>query len=112
MDSAKSVDTCPTCHQEWPRHTSTLPERARRAGLTRRELQALRLIGQARTNQQIAADLGVSVNSVKSYVRTAYRRLGITSRTQAVLWVRGVDPEAEQPPTATPVADSTGDHER
>jgi hypothetical protein len=26
---------------------------------------------------------------VKTYIRTAYRRIGVTSRTQAVLW--GVD---------------------
>jgi DNA-binding CsgD family transcriptional regulator len=28
----------------------------------------------------------LSPNSVKSYIRSAYRRIGATSRSQAVLW--------------------------
>ena len=31
----------------------------------------------------------LSINTIKSYIRSAYRKIGVTNRTQAVLW--GVD---------------------
>lgn len=57
-----------------------------RVGLSRREAQVLRLIGEGRSNQDIAAAIFVTVNTVKSYIRTAYRKIGVTSRAQAVRW--------------------------
>jgi DNA-binding NarL/FixJ family response regulator len=57
--------------------------------LTAREEQVLTLIARGRSNQQIADELYVSINSVKTYIRTAYRKVGLTSRTQAVLWAYG-----------------------
>ncbi len=35
----------------------------------------------------------LSINSVKSYIRSAYRAMGVTSRSQAVRWCmeRGLD---------------------
>ncbi len=56
------------------------------AGLTPREADVLDLIAAGRSNAQIAASLQVSINSVKSYVRSSYRKIGATSRSQAVLW--------------------------
>ena len=44
------------------------------------------LITQGLTNQAIADLTYLSINSVKSYIRTAYRRMSVTSRSQAVLW--------------------------
>ena len=44
------------------------------------------LIAQGRTNREIAAELYLSPNSIKTYVRTAYRKIGATSRSQAVAW--------------------------
>jgi DNA-binding NarL/FixJ family response regulator len=56
------------------------------AGLTTREVEVITLIAQGRTNREIAATLYLSPNSIKTYVRTAYRRIGATSRSQAVAW--------------------------
>ena len=56
------------------------------ARLTSREHQVLALIAGGLPNRDIAARLGLSVNSVKTYIRTAYRKVGIERRTQAVLW--------------------------
>ena len=56
------------------------------AGLTPRELDVLDLIAAGQSNAEIAVSLHVSINSVKSYVRTSYRKIGATSRSQAVLW--------------------------
>ena len=34
----------------------------------------------------MAATTFLSINSVKSYIRSTYRKIGVNSRTQAVLW--------------------------
>ena len=31
----------------------------------------------------------LSINSIKSYIRSAYRKIGVTSRSRAILW--GID---------------------
>ena len=51
-----------------------------------REVQVLTLIAQGRTNRDVADELFLSPNSIKTYVRTAYRKIGATSRSQAVSW--------------------------
>ncbi|WP_432479199.1 LuxR C-terminal-related transcriptional regulator [Nocardioides sp. GXQ0305] len=58
----------------------------RTAGLTPREHDVLRLITRGSSNQEIADQLFLSINSVKTYVRSAYRRIGVDSRSQAVAW--------------------------
>jgi DNA-binding NarL/FixJ family response regulator len=55
-------------------------------GLTAREVEVLTLIAQGNTNRDIAGALYLSPNSIKTYVRTAYRKIGATSRSQAVGW--------------------------
>lgn len=54
--------------------------------LSARELQVVTLITRGFSNQDIARELTLSINSVKSYVRSAYRKMGVTSRSRAVLW--------------------------
>ncbi|WP_432477031.1 LuxR C-terminal-related transcriptional regulator [Nocardioides sp. GXQ0305] len=55
-------------------------------GLTPRELEVLTLITRGLTNQEIADEIFISINSVKTYVRTAYRKIGVLRRAQAVSW--------------------------
>jgi len=55
-------------------------------GLTQRELEVLELVTVGCSNDEIAKRLFLSINSVKSYIRTGYRKIGATRRTQAVLW--------------------------
>ena len=38
------------------------------------------------SNGQIVGELYISINSVKTYVRTAYRKMGVVRRSQAVSW--------------------------
>jgi two-component system, NarL family, response regulator LiaR len=54
--------------------------------LTERELDMLRHIGAGHSNQEIADALGLSANTVKTYVRTAYRKIGVRNRTEALTW--------------------------
>lgn len=71
---------------------------ARSVGLTPRELEVVGLIAAGLTNLEIAAAMTLSVNSIKSYIRSAYRKIRATSRSQAVLWAvrHGI---VRQPPT-------------
>lgn len=55
-------------------------------GLTDREMDVLELVASGRTNDEIAQALYLSINSVKSYIRSAYAKIGAASRSQAVLW--------------------------
>jgi two-component system, NarL family, response regulator LiaR len=55
-------------------------------GLTAREAEIIALITQGLSNQEIAKRSYLSINSVKTYIRTAYRKMEVASRSQAVLW--------------------------
>jgi len=54
--------------------------------LSARETQILELIVRGLSNQEIADASYLSINSVKTYIRTAYRKMGVTRRSQAVVW--------------------------
>jgi DNA-binding NarL/FixJ family response regulator len=58
----------------------------RREGLTDREAEVLALITQGKSNAEVAKLAHLSPNTVKSYIRTIYRKIDVASRTQAVLW--------------------------
>jgi two-component system, NarL family, response regulator LiaR len=56
------------------------------AELSARETDVLDLICRGLSNLEIAEQLFVSVNSVKTYVRQIYQKIGVTRRSQAVAW--------------------------
>jgi NarL family two-component system response regulator LiaR len=53
---------------------------------TQRDVQLLGLIGQGWSNSEIAEELHLSPKAVKSYIRTAYRKIGAFNRNQAASW--------------------------
>lgn len=55
------------------------------AHLSRGELELLRLIRQGETNREIAKTLKLSEGTVKVYASRIYTKLGVSSRTQALL---------------------------
>ena len=63
--------------QNWP---------GRAEGLSERESEVLALITQGKSNAEVAALTYLSINSVKTYIRSCYRKIGVTTRSQAVLW--------------------------
>ena len=44
------------------------------------------LVAAGLSNKEIAEQLYLSINSIKTYIRSAYRRIGAASRSEAVLW--------------------------
>ena len=56
--------------------------------LTERELEVLRLTAAGHSNRQIAHDLVLTLNTVKSHIHHIYGKLGVGSRTQAVVRAR------------------------
>lgn len=52
-------------------------------GLTERESQVLALLADGLSNAEIGAALYVSRETIKTHLRTIYRRLGVRNRTQA-----------------------------
>jgi NarL family two-component system response regulator LiaR len=58
----------------------------RSAGLSSREAEVVALITQGQSNQEIAERAFLSINTVKTYIRSAYRKIGVTSRSHAAVW--------------------------
>ena len=53
--------------------------------LTPRELQILALLAKGSLYKEIAAQLGISPSTVRAHLHTVYGKLGVKSRTQAVV---------------------------
>ena len=53
--------------------------------LTDRELAVLQLLPSMMSNEEIATELFVSVNTVKVHLKSLYRKLGVSSRREAVM---------------------------
>ena len=83
----------PAVGLDWPGRTE---------GLTDREAEVLALITQGRSNREIARVMYLSINTVKTYIRSAYRKIGVTSRSRAILW--GID-HGFQPSTSRMTGD-------
>lgn len=55
-------------------------------GLSPRESEVMALICQGLSNDEIAERAFIGINTVKTYVRTLYRKIEVGTRAQAVLW--------------------------
>jgi DNA-binding NarL/FixJ family response regulator len=64
------------------------------ADLSPQEVDLLGGVVRGYSNLEIAEQMALSPNTVKSYIRSAYRKIGVQTRSQAVSWCiqRGFDP--------------------
>jgi DNA-binding NarL/FixJ family response regulator len=80
------------------RLVSREPVRSRFGGLTPRELAVLELLAEGLRNRQVATRLGISSRTVERHCDSLYSKLGVGSRTEAVVHAVTaglVDPSAE-----------------
>lgn len=59
-------------------------------GLTARESEVLALLGDGRSNAEIARELGLSLKTVQNHVSNVLAKLQVRDRTQAALRMRGL----------------------
>ncbi len=59
--------------------------------LSDRELSVLRLLGGSLSQPEIAAELGISAHTVKSHARAIYRKLGVSTRDEALEEARSLE---------------------
>jgi DNA-binding CsgD family transcriptional regulator/pimeloyl-ACP methyl ester carboxylesterase len=59
---------------------------ARPGGLSRRELEVLRLLASGESNRQIARRLGLSIHTVERHVANLYRKIGARGRADATAY--------------------------
>ena len=55
-------------------------------GLTAREREILALIAQGYSNVEIASEIHLGINTIKTHIRGAYRKINATNRAEAVAW--------------------------
>lgn len=67
----------PTVGLDWPGRTE---------GLSDREAEILALVTQAKSNREIAEMTYLSINTIKSYLRSLFQKIGVRTRTEAALW--------------------------
>jgi DNA-binding NarL/FixJ family response regulator len=56
--------------------------------LTEREFDVIKLMYDGKTNQQIAAELFIAMNTLKKHINNAYFKLDVSSRTTAIAKIR------------------------
>jgi LuxR family maltose regulon positive regulatory protein len=56
--------------------------------LTARECEVLRLIAEGKSNGEIAATMVVAMSTVKAHINNIFGKLGVASRTQALVRAR------------------------
>jgi DNA-binding NarL/FixJ family response regulator len=56
--------------------------------LTPRELELARLAGRGMRNKEIAERLGIGEGTVKAHLHNVYRKVGVESRTELLLFIR------------------------
>jgi LuxR family transcriptional regulator, maltose regulon positive regulatory protein len=70
--------------------------------LTERELAVYRLLLGGAPNKALARELDVSVNTIKTHVRTIYAKMGVSSRAQLLARARDAERGAAADPSGAP----------
>jgi len=72
--------------EEFSRLAMSQRKQANPFGLTVRETEILRLVGQGRSNREIANQLYISERTVKNHLTSVFGKLGVPDRTRAALY--------------------------
>jgi LuxR family transcriptional regulator, maltose regulon positive regulatory protein len=99
-DLCSSTQSLVASYAELP--ASNRERRARTDGLTGREVEVFELVAAGKTNNEIAAELVVSVHTVERHLQNAYRKVGARNRGQAAAYFARTARLASQPDAPTP----------
>ena len=72
------------------RGDATLADEARASGsatLSDRETEVLLLVARGKSNKEIGGELGISSKTVQHHIAHSYRKLGVSSRVDAAMWL-------------------------
>ncbi|GGW46922.1 response regulator transcription factor [Streptomyces caelestis] len=83
VTAATAADTAP---RPKPRAPSPAPSAPPREPLTERELDVVRLVALGRTNAEIAAELYVSLSTVKTHLSSVQLKLAARNRVEIAAW--------------------------
>lgn len=72
---------CPVCKQPKPREP-----RSPNGTLSVREKQIVSLVREAKSNKEIGNDLHLAEGTIKEYLYTIFRKVGVRNRTELALW--------------------------
>lgn len=81
--TGERVPSAPSPEPESPTGSRWLSESG---GLSSQEAAVVSLLVAGLNNQDIAAALHMSSNAVRAHLQAAYRKMGVTGRTDAILW--------------------------
>ena len=62
------------------------PRGARPGGLSRREIDVLRLVAAGRTSGEIATELFISARTAEHHIQNIYAKIGVSNRAAATRW--------------------------
>ena len=68
------------------RDPSPRPRQPRPGGLSRREIEVLRLVADGRTAGEIATQLFISSRTAEHHIQNIYTKIGVSSRAAATRW--------------------------
>jgi DNA-binding NarL/FixJ family response regulator len=74
---------CPACRQPKSHEGRSNSSET----LSAREKQLAKLVYQAKSNKEIANDLHLAEGTIKEYLHTIFRKLGVRNRTELALWM-------------------------
>lgn len=77
--------------------SNVVDERDIGSTLTEREREVLALLSQGASNREVASELYLSIDTVKTHVRKVFTKLGVGNRTQAALVARDYGLEISRP---------------
>ena len=76
-------------------HRPTSSESSQAFNLSKRETEIVQLVAKGMANKEIAADLSISVETVRVHLKHIYEKLHVRSRTEAAMKYRD---SLERPP--------------
>jgi DNA-binding NarL/FixJ family response regulator len=80
------------------RYVGRVSTRVEEPVVSSREISVLRLLARGLPNKQIARQLGISPRTVEGHLSHIFNKLGVQSRTEALLWAldHGIAPELNE----------------